>query len=135
VTGLALGMGSLLQTATETPTGTNTPARILSNVDFPEPFGPMSPTRSPTDTVTETFRKRGCAPKAFERSRALMIGGTGAVSRSRSANTGMDRTLASILQLGEQTHELQIEPHEGHEESEGTVPLHVLRHPTLRALL
>jgi hypothetical protein len=53
------------------------PARIRSNVDFPEPFGPISPMRSASETVKETSVKSGFAPKAFEIFCALMIGGKG----------------------------------------------------------
>jgi hypothetical protein len=50
---------------------------MRSNVDFPEPFGPISPIRLPSETVKDTFSKSGCAPKAFEILCALMIGGNG----------------------------------------------------------
>ena len=33
----------------------SSPARIRSKVDLPEPLGPMSPMRSPSETVKETF--------------------------------------------------------------------------------
>jgi hypothetical protein len=55
--------------------GLTSPARIRNKVDLPEPFGPISPMRSPSETVKETFWNRGFAPKAFEMSCALMIGG------------------------------------------------------------
>src|SRR5215470_18188218 len=53
------------------------PARIRSSVDFPEPFGPISPIRSPSETVNETSSKSGFAPNAFEIFWTLMIGGNG----------------------------------------------------------
>jgi hypothetical protein len=56
-------------------------------VDFPEPFGPINPIRSPSETVKETFWKSGLAPKAFEIPCALRIGGNGGVlPRSSSRN-------------------------------------------------
>src|SRR5689334_774068 len=60
--------------------GTSVPARIRRSVDFPDPFGPISPMRSRSDTVNETSRKSGCAPKDFEISFTLMIGDKAAVS-------------------------------------------------------
>src|SRR6266404_1895669 len=55
--------------------GLTSPARIRSSVDLPEPFGPISPMRSPSETVNQIFWNSGLAPKAFEMSCALMIGG------------------------------------------------------------
>ncbi len=51
------------------------PARILSSVDLPDPFGPIRPMRSPSEMVNETFWKSGFAPKAFVISCALTMGG------------------------------------------------------------
>jgi hypothetical protein len=48
---------------------------MRKRVDLPDPFGPIRPIRSPSETVKETFRKSGVAPKAFEISCALIIGG------------------------------------------------------------
>jgi hypothetical protein len=48
---------------------------MRSSVDLPDPLGPINPIRSPSETVKETFWKRGFAPKAFEISCALMMGG------------------------------------------------------------
>ena len=45
----------------------SSPARHFSSVDFPAPFGPMSPMRSPSETVNEISLKRGVAPKALVR--------------------------------------------------------------------
>jgi len=42
---------------------------------LPEPLGPISPIRSPSETVNETSWKSGFAPKDFEIPCALMIGG------------------------------------------------------------
>jgi hypothetical protein len=47
---------------------------------LPEPFGPINPMRSPSETVKEMFWKSGFAPKDFDISCALMIGGNGLVS-------------------------------------------------------
>jgi hypothetical protein len=43
-------------------------------VDFPEPFGPISPIRSPSETVKEMFWKSTVDPKDLEIPCALMIG-------------------------------------------------------------
>jgi hypothetical protein len=48
---------------------------ISSNVDLPDPFGPITPMRSPADTVNEIFWKRGATPYLFDNPCALMIGG------------------------------------------------------------
>ena len=55
--------------------GLTSPARIRSNVDLPEPFGPISPMRSPSETLKLMFWNSGLAPKDFEMFCALMIGG------------------------------------------------------------
>src|ERR1700691_6267271 len=64
-----------LRTAISPLSGLTSPATIRSSVDLPEPFGPISPMRSCSETVKEMFWNRGLAPKAFEISCALMIGG------------------------------------------------------------
>src|ERR1700756_5108918 len=64
-----------LRTAISPSSALSVPARIRSRVDLPDPFGPMSPMRSPSDTGKETFWKRGAAPKAFEMLRILISGG------------------------------------------------------------
>ncbi len=56
------------------------PARMRSNVDLPEPLGPIRPMRSPSEMVNETFWKSGLAPKDFVISWALTMGGNRAVS-------------------------------------------------------
>ena len=66
-----------LRTAISPLSGRTSPARIRSSVDFPEPFGPIRPMRSPSETVNETFWKSGFAPKCFEIPCAFMIGGNG----------------------------------------------------------
>jgi hypothetical protein len=38
---------------------------MRSNVDLPEPFGPTTPTRSPSAIATERSVKSGAAPKAL----------------------------------------------------------------------
>jgi hypothetical protein len=63
------------RTAMSPLSGLTSPARIRSNVDLPEPFGPISPMRSPSETVKDMFWKRGLAPKTFEIFCALTIGG------------------------------------------------------------
>jgi len=65
------------RTATSPWSGFSVPARIRNNVDFPEPFGPIRPIRSPSETVKETSSKSGLAPNAFVIFCALMIGGNG----------------------------------------------------------
>jgi hypothetical protein len=51
------------------------PMSISSSVDLPEPFGPITPMRSPSETVNEMFWKSGAAPYFFANPCALMIGG------------------------------------------------------------
>src|SRR6185369_6598528 len=51
------------------------PASIRSSVDFPEPFGPISPIRSFSEIVNEILSKSGIAPNVFEIPCALMMGG------------------------------------------------------------
>ena len=45
--------------------GVSAPASRASSVDFPAPFGPISPTRSPSSTAAEIPSKRGLDPNAF----------------------------------------------------------------------
>ena len=54
-----------LRAATDPASGASNPARIRSSVDLPEPFGPMSPSLSPSDTESEISSNRGLAPKDF----------------------------------------------------------------------
>src|SRR5579863_680112 len=87
--------------ATFPSSGSSVPARMRSNVDFPEPFGPINPIRLLSETVKDTFWKRGCDPKAFEIFCALMIGGNGGglreISSSRlSVNYRLARALARL---------------------------------------
>ena len=42
---------------------------------MPDPFGPIRPMRSPSETVNETFWNRGVLPYRFESPCALIIGG------------------------------------------------------------
>ena len=51
------------------------PDRIPSSVDLPEPLGPISPIRSPSDTVNEMFWKSGVSPNFLEIPLAFTIGG------------------------------------------------------------
>jgi hypothetical protein len=44
-------------------------------VDLPDPFGPITPMRSPSDTVNEIFLNSGATPYLFDSPWALMIGG------------------------------------------------------------
>jgi hypothetical protein len=55
--------------------GVSSPAIIRSSVDLPDPFGPITPMRLPSEMVNETFWKSVVAPKAFEIPCALRIGG------------------------------------------------------------
>ena len=63
-----------LRTARSPLSGFTRPYRISRSVDFPEPFGPIRPMRSPSETVNEIFLKSGATPNFFERSCALIIG-------------------------------------------------------------
>ena len=47
------------------------PARTRNSVDFPAPFGPMSPMRSPSETVKLTPSNRGRAPNEALKSCAV----------------------------------------------------------------
>ncbi|GAB6060506.1 hypothetical protein JCM31598_36230 [Desulfonatronum parangueonense] len=38
---------------------------IFSKVDFPEPFGPIRPMRSPSEKPSEMFVNKGCAVKVL----------------------------------------------------------------------
>jgi len=64
-----------LRTATSPVSGLHAPRRISSKVDFPEPFGPISPMRSPSETVKEISWKSGSAPYRLESPCAVIIGG------------------------------------------------------------
>src|ERR1700683_415840 len=63
-----------LRMATSPLSGFTRPTRISSNVDLPDPFGPIRPMRSPSDTVNEIFLNSGATPNFFERSCALIMG-------------------------------------------------------------
>src|SRR5882672_6673406 len=73
------------------------PERIPSSVDFPEPFGPIRPIRSPSETVKDTFWKSGLAPKAFEIPCTLRIGGKAAYSQYFSLLDGCFLRLSGKL--------------------------------------
>src|SRR3954449_13445288 len=66
-----------LRKATSPESGSSSPARMRSSVDLPEPLGPMSPMRLPSETVNERSRKSGTAPKLLVIPCALIIGGMG----------------------------------------------------------
>ena len=51
-----------LRIATSPRSGNTRPDRISSSVDLPEPFGPIRPMRSPSDTVKEISWNRGWLP-------------------------------------------------------------------------
>jgi hypothetical protein len=51
------------------------PCKISKSVDFPAPFGPIIPIRSPSETVNEIFRNKGATPYFFDNPCALSIGG------------------------------------------------------------
>src|SRR5579875_935856 len=57
--------------------GAISPASILSSVDLPLPFGPISPMRSPSFTVNDTSRNRIVAPNDFATDWAFSRRGTG----------------------------------------------------------
>jgi hypothetical protein len=61
--------------ATSPLSGATWPCNIASSVDFPEPFGPITPMRLPSSTVNEIFSNSGVAPYRFDNPCALMIGG------------------------------------------------------------
>jgi hypothetical protein len=48
---------------------------MRSNVDFPEPLGPISPMRSPSEIVKSIFSNSGSAPNLLDIPCALMMGG------------------------------------------------------------
>src|SRR5690606_23766565 len=50
-------------------------------------------------------------------------------------NLWLKRASIARLQLGEQAQDLEVEPHQGDQQAEGAVPLHVLRRAVLHALL
>ena len=64
-----------LRIATSPLSGKMLPCKMASSVDFPDPFGPIIPMRSPSETVNEMLRKSGDTPNRFANPRALMIGG------------------------------------------------------------
>src|SRR5258706_13322977 len=64
-----------LQIATSPLSGLTRPMSTSSNVDLPEPFGPITPMRSPSETVNEMFWKSGATPYLFDSPCALIIGG------------------------------------------------------------
>ncbi len=53
---------------TRPESGVSTPAIIFMSVDFPEPFRPTMPMRSPSETPKETPIKSSLISKAFETS-------------------------------------------------------------------
>ena len=74
------------------------------SVDFPEPFGPISPMRSPSDIVNGIFWKSGVAPNRFESPCAVIIGIGGNVRcflRSHFTRArGLCRRPAGVPSLG-----------------------------------
>src|ERR1022692_3936080 len=60
-------MRMLRRMETVPESGSRRPERILSSVDFPEPLGPMSPRRSPSEIPSEMFSKSIREPKLLER--------------------------------------------------------------------
>src|ERR1035438_6278704 len=75
-----------LRTATSPLSGLTWPTRMRRSVDLPDPFGPISPIRSPSEMVKETFWKSGFAPKDFDSSCALMRGGNEVLSPTINLN-------------------------------------------------
>ena len=53
----------------------------------------------------------------------------------RAKAIGYSSGSATRLQLRQQAKDLQIEPHERHQQPKRSVPLHVFRRPTFRTLL
>jgi hypothetical protein len=51
--------------ATTPESGTSCPASILNNVDLPDPFGPIRPKHSPSNTLRERLRKTGVEEYVF----------------------------------------------------------------------
>src|SRR6476646_2124674 len=61
--------------ATSPLSGLTRPSSISRRVDFPDPFGPITPIRSASETVNEIFWNSGRAPYLFDSPCALIIGG------------------------------------------------------------
>src|SRR5947209_16744189 len=66
-----------LRVATSPASGSMWPESMPRSVDLPEPLGPISPIRLPSETVKLMFSKRGTAPNDFDNPWTLMMGGNG----------------------------------------------------------
>ena len=64
-----------LRRETSPASGSTFPARISSNVDLPEPFGPTTPIWSPSETVKAMLSNNGLAPYALRSDCPFRIGG------------------------------------------------------------
>ena len=51
-----------LRTVRMPVSGSSKPAMIFSSVDLPEPFGPINPSRSPSEMCMEMLENSGAAP-------------------------------------------------------------------------
>ena len=92
---------SPVRRATLPPSGDTAPARILRMVDFPAPLGPISPTRSPSDSVNPTSSNRGLAENVWVRPDAVSRMGTTLVYQQpgfqAAAKNVMSRLSMSLL--------------------------------------
>jgi hypothetical protein len=82
---------------TSPDSGSSSPARILSSVDFPEPFSPSRPVGVPAGTVSEMSVSTRRAPKRWEmpsarRWRAESARGA-AMAESAAAVRGVDEVM------------------------------------------
>ena len=61
-------------TTTSPAVGSSSPARQRSNVDFPQPDGPITTSTSPRASVRSMPRRTGWAPNRFSRPRTVTSG-------------------------------------------------------------
>ena len=61
-----------LRAATLPEVGFSCPARIFRRVDFPDPFGPMSPIRSPAKMLRDKFLNKSLVAMSLESDWQLM---------------------------------------------------------------
>ena len=59
-------MRVLRRSETVPESGSRRPLKILSSVDLPEPLGPISPSRSPSEMPSEIFSNRIREPYVLE---------------------------------------------------------------------
>src|SRR5664280_1495765 len=77
-------MRARLRVATSPESASCSPASTASSVDFPAPFGPIRPMRSPSDTGKLISSNNGTAPNRFDRPCAFRIGGIQPVYRANN---------------------------------------------------